>query len=187
MKKKIAVLAALAICIAVAASGTLAYFTASDTARNVITAGSVEIQLNEMSRLETGELVPFENQRGVMPGQQISKIVTVENTGDNAAFVRLVLSTDIFLNKDHQEKADSTLINLDLNTTDWTQKDGVFYYNNPLAPGEETEPLFTTVTFSKDMGNLYQNSTAMIEVVAQAAQVANNGNSAMTAAGWPEV
>ncbi len=187
MKKKIAVLAVLAICIAAAASGTLAYFTASDTARNVITAGSVKIQLNEMSRLETGELVPFENQSGVMPGQQISKIVTVENAGDHAVFVRLVLRTGISLDQDQQEQADSALINLDLNTADWTQKDGVFYYNRPLAPGEETEPLFTTVTFSKDMGNVYQNSTAMIGVVAQAAQVANNGNSALTAAGWPEV
>lgn len=187
MKKMIAVLATSAICIAIAATGTLSYFTASGTARNVITSGSVEIQLNETSRLENGELVPFEDQHGIMPGRQVSKIVTVANTGDNATYVRLQLNADISLCNDQHEEVDTSLINLDLNTTDWTQKDGMFYYNNPLAPGEETKPLFTTVTFSKDMGNMYQNSTAAINVVAQATQVAHNGDSALTAAGWPEV
>ena len=36
------------------------------------------------------------------------------------------------------------------------------------------------------MSNMYQNSKAVIDVTAQATQVANNGTSALDAAGWPE-
>ena len=45
-----------------------------------------------------------------------------------------------------------------------------------------TEPLFENVTFHKLMGNAYQNSRTIVDVSAEATQVANNGTSAMTAA-----
>ena len=54
-----------------------------------------------------------------------------------------------------------------------------------MSPGERTEPLFTKVTFSTEMGNLYQGSRAEIAVLAQATQVANNGETALEADGWP--
>lgn len=47
MKRKIFLLSVVAICIAIAAVGTLAYFNAEDTAHNVITSGSVKIRLDE--------------------------------------------------------------------------------------------------------------------------------------------
>ena len=43
-----------------------------------------------------------------------------------------------------------------------------------------------TVTFDKQMGNDYQNSTAQVYVFAQATQVANNGERAQDAQGWPQ-
>ena len=58
MKKKILVLAALAIAVAIAATGTLAYFTATGTARNVITSGGISIAIEE--KTQTGDaLVDF--------------------------------------------------------------------------------------------------------------------------------
>jgi hypothetical protein len=48
-----------------------------------------------------------------------------------------------------------------------------------------TEPLFTTVSFSIEMGNIYQNSRSTVEINAQATQVANNGTTVFEAAGWP--
>lgn len=74
---------------------------------------------------------------------------------------------------------------LTLNTTDWTEKDGYYYYSKPLKPGEVTAPIFTAVTFKPDMGNEYQNATATVDVSAQAVQTANNGATAMDAKGWP--
>ena len=55
-----------------------------------------------------------------------------------------------------------------------------------LEPGDVTEALFTSVGFDPDMGNLYQKSTASVEVTAYAVQVANNGETVMDAKGWPE-
>ena len=56
----------------------------------------------------------------------------------------------------------------------------------PLASGETTAPLFTVVRFAAEMDNLYQNSTATIDVTVEAVQQANNGATALEAAGWPE-
>ena len=41
MKKKLLMLSAVAICLAIFAAGSLAYFTSQDTAHNVITTGGV--------------------------------------------------------------------------------------------------------------------------------------------------
>ena len=69
MKKKVTVIALIVALLAVLSLGTAAYFTAEDTATNVITSGSVDIKLHEMAIKEPGaEPVPFENGQGVMPG-----------------------------------------------------------------------------------------------------------------------
>ena len=79
-KWKTLVLSLLICCLAVAASGTLAYYTATEQAHNVITSGGIDIALQEYA--DAGDaLVPFEDVDGVMPGMEVSKIVCVENTG----------------------------------------------------------------------------------------------------------
>lgn len=185
MKRKIVVIALIVALVAVLAVGTAAYFTAEDTATNVITSGSVSIKLHEMAKTDDGELKPFENGQGVMPGSVVSKIVTVENTGSGTAWVRISVEKSIELSEGREGETDLGLISFDLNTESWTEQDGYYYYNTALAAGEETAPLFTAVTFSTGMGNLYQGSTALVSVRAQATQTANNGDSALTAAGWP--
>lgn len=186
MKKRFAILSALMVCMGIAVSGTVSHVTVSAKARNVITAGSVSIRLNEMSRMENGELVPYEPPEKVMPGQQVSKIVTVSNTGQNPAYVRLLLWCG--RSDDAEAPADPLppWMGLDLNTADWTRRDGAFYYNTPLAPGEQTRPLFTTVTFSEDLGNDCQNSRVQLHITAQATQSENNGDRSWLAGGWPQ-
>ena len=63
--------------------------------------------------------------------------------------------------------------------------DGYFYYNTALAAGATTEPLFTGVSYSVDLGNDYMNAVVTIDVFAEVVQVANNGSSFDTAGGWP--
>ena len=46
MKKKLLVISVAVACLAIAAAGTAAYFTAEEKAHNVITTGGVEIQLS---------------------------------------------------------------------------------------------------------------------------------------------
>ena len=187
MKKKILLLATLAIFTSVIATGTLAYYSAKDQAHNVITSGNVDIKLVETREDENGDLHPFENVSGVMPGQTISKIVRVANTGIGDAFVRVKLEKEIELASGSD--ADLSLISLDINETDWTKHTDGYYYYNHVLPAENpdclTEPLFTKVEFHETMGNQYQNCKVIINVFAQATQVKNNGDSAIEANGWP--
>lgn len=107
MKKKITALCLCVALLAVAVVGaSLAYFTDNDQADNTFTAGSVKIKLIEQQSNEdhTG-LVPYEGEKVLMPivgsaqgekypnGQPmaknyIDKVVTIENTGNSAAWIR---------------------------------------------------------------------------------------------------
>ena len=186
-KQKLLTLSAVAIVAALSAYGSVAYFTAEDTARNVITAGKVKIELQEKMLTPDGEkTVPFEDQLGVMPGSEVSKIVEVKNTGGQDAWVRVSVNKAIELAEGVEDEVDLSLISFDLNTDYWTEKDGFYYYIAKLAPGQTTEPLFTAVTFAKTMSNQYQNSKAILTVNAYATQTVHNGSTALEAAGWPE-
>lgn len=181
MKKKLLILSLAAICLAITAIGTLAYFTSEGTAHNVITTGGVEITVQEWA--DEGKTKPFEDLTGIMPGMTVTKIAEIKNTGASDAWVRVKVEKNI--NLQGEGTSDTSLVELTLNTADWTEKDGYYYYTKVLKPGEVTAPIFTAVTFKPDMGNEYQNATATVDVVAQAVQTANNGTSALTASGWP--
>lgn len=89
MKKKLFTGAMAAICLSVSAYGTIAFFTAENTAANVITAGNIKIDLQEKADSGDGNLTDFKDVTGVMPGTEVSKIVQVENTGDKDAYIRI--------------------------------------------------------------------------------------------------
>ncbi|MGN0770224.1 MAG: SipW-dependent-type signal peptide-containing protein [Christensenellales bacterium] len=185
MKRKLLILSVLAICIATLAAGTLAYFTAEGKAHNVITTGGVEIALQEWA--DEGKTTPFENLTGVMPNTAVTKIAEVKNTGAAPAWVRVKVEKAIKLAKDIEGfTPDMALVELNLNTDKWTQgTDGYLYYKEALQPNEVTAPIFTAVTFKPEMGNEYQSATATVDVMAQAVQTANNGDTVTDAKGWP--
>ena len=188
MKKKIAIGAVLVLCLSMLIYSTIAYFNTADTARNVITAGDIKIELQETA-IRDGEEILFEQSQerfDVMPGQDVSKIVRVKNTGSNPAYIRVEVQKAIALAADAQGDVDLELVSLDFDSEKWTlRNDCYYYYNEPLAPGETTAALFRNVKFDTGMGNMYQGSTATIKVSAQATQVKNNGDNALDAKGWP--
>jgi len=81
MTKRKIMLLAMAVCMVaiLAVGGTLAYFTAEDSADNVFTMGYVDIELEET----------FEQFSDLVPGLDINKDVYVKNTGSNPAYVRV--------------------------------------------------------------------------------------------------
>jgi len=175
-KKKIYAMMALVIVISILGTGTLAYFTTKALVHNVITSGGVKIELVE-TMLENGEEKPFpeETVSGVMPGQEVSKIVRVTNK-DAKAWVRIRVTEKI---KGGADSENVLSINYNLGTapTQWTQKGEWFYYNSPLENGETTDPLFKGVKLAgKEMDNDYQNATIEISVEAEGIQFANNEN-----------
>lgn len=183
-KKKLAVLALLVVCLAIIATGTLAYYTAQETAYNVITTGTLSMDLHDETT--GGKPFPEEGIKGVMPGRVVDKVVYVENDGDVAFWTRIRLEKKITASDGNTERLNFNKITLDLNTADWTEHDGYYYYNKPLKPGEETAKLFNKVTFSKSLGNAYMDARVEINVIAQAVQSKNNGSSALDAIGWGE-
>lgn len=178
----------LAICVLIivlagGAAGTYAFFTTSEIAHNVISSGSVSVEIIEQSQTANG-LVDFEDVANALPGKSFSKIVTAQNTGSAEAWVRAKVTTDVTLAVGENGEADVSIVTLDFNTADWTEKDGYYYYNIPLSPGAVTKPLFTTVTLAKGMGDIYQNSSVSVAVDIDAVQKDNNGESAIEAKGW---
>lgn len=187
MKKKLLAVAMVLCCLAIVTGGSLAYFTAEKKAHNVITTGSIDIELQELTDQVDGEgnPVPFENLEGVMPGSSASKIVQVKNTGSQPAWIRVSVEKAVQLAESAEGEGDPSLITMDFNAEKWTEKDGYYYYSNVLAPGDTTQPLFTAVTFASSMDNLYQGSEISVDVCAYATQSANNGETVFEAQGWP--
>lgn len=188
MKEKLSVVAIVAIFLAIMSAGSWAYFTASEQVHNVITTGGVDITLHEWANEDRTE--PFEDLTGVMPGRQVTKIPEVENSGENPVFVRVKLTKAITWAEGVEltDEVNPDLITIDLNETDWVEKDGYYYYKKVLPAGETTEPLFTTVSFDAAMGNVFQNAQVSIDITAQAVQSANNGENGtdpLKALGWP--
>lgn len=190
MKKKILYIAAIFICLSIITSGTLAYFTSQDTARNVITSGGMGLQVIEQQQLVNGTLQPYPDEPiQVMPATTVSKIVSARNT-QQPAWIRMNYSLTVYdaAGKAMEIPAEelSKVIRIDGCGENWTEKDGWWYYNSAIKSGETTQPLFEEVKFSgPEMDNKYQNCTVVIDVTAQAVQQANNGTTVWEAQGWP--
>ena len=111
MSKRKILLAALSICMVaiLAVGGTLAYLTDYDQAKNVFTIGKIDIELtepdskvkdkNETTLTDKTEIVKNAegeevgvNYKNLMSGNKIVKKPTITNTGDNTAYVRVVLT-----------------------------------------------------------------------------------------------
>lgn len=190
MKKKILYIAALVICLSLVTGGTLAYYTGSDTARNVITTGAVDVTVVNQQRVGD-ELVPYPEQPiSIMPGRTVSKIVSVHNE-EQPAWVRLCYTVTVYdasgnvLEVTPEELADVVIIQP--NGEGWTFRDGWWYCNAALETGETSEIFCENVKFSAEkMGNKFQKCSIVIDITAQGVQKANNGTSALDAMGWPE-
>ena len=104
MNKRKLMLVAVALCMVaiLGFGGTLAYLTDTETATNVFTTGNVDIKLIE----------DFEPNSKLMPGTKeqnnVKKVVTVENTGSEEAYVRVHIAIPAILNSgddDHPAQA----------------------------------------------------------------------------------
>ncbi len=96
MKKKVLTVALVAALIAIMVSGTLAYFTADDEVTNTFTIGSVRIEIYENDKatdkttLPFGSLTPIVNTADPSKDESyIQKEVNAQNTGLNAAYIRV--------------------------------------------------------------------------------------------------
>ena len=119
MKKKILVLSLVAALVAIAAvGGTLAWFMDDDSATNVFTVGSIEIEQIEVFDETTAQLLPIvPNDTATRSDDAnfIEKDVSVKNVGRNAAFVQTFVAVPAALDNN-----DIIVIN-EVNTDKWTK------------------------------------------------------------------
>ena len=190
MKKKIAAAALIVSMLSISAMGTLAYFTDTGIAHNVITSGKVDITLNDAMGYDENNQ-PIRELKGVMPGVTYDKVVSVTNEADSQnAWVRIKLEKVIEPAPDVEAKNDPSLAIINLPKEEgskWVKDGDYWYYTDILKPSETTENLFETVTIDKNMGNEYQNSTVKILVTAEAVQADNNGDTYTEIKSWTEV
>ena len=128
MNKKVKiVLASLLLVMTVFAGLTLAdLLEQANSLTNTFTIGSIDTEIDE--------------DPPAVVDNKISKKPKIKNTGKNDALVRARVTVS------PQSIIDEFSIELEMNTTNWTQgNDGYWYYNDLLKPSELTEPLFNSV------------------------------------------
>lgn len=155
-KKKVFTLMLVIMLLSIAiVGGSLAWFTAEDSATNTFTVGSIEIKQHEQQHNETGGLENFTQHQTLMPivntgnpaadPNYVEKIVTIENTGKNPAYVRTFIAVDERI---------APYLYLDLNVAEGWQRDTdrsvnidgqphkvlVFTYTNALETRGDTTP-----------------------------------------------
>ena len=190
MKKKMLSLALMTIFISLMALGSAAYFTVEGRATNIITTGTVDMELEEM-QLVGEEEVPYPEDKtitGILPSQKVSKIPYIVGVeGTQPFYTRVKVDVTVLVDGEADE-AGLEYIDLDYDKTNWEQgADGWWYYKGEVKEKDRVA-LFTEVAFAPEMPNDYQNCTVKVAVSAQATQVKNNpvpeaGYTAIV--GWP--
>lgn len=183
-KKRILVLSVIVVCMAILATGTAAYFVTEQTVYNVITTGGLYMDLVEETA--DGEPWPAEGITNVVPCMEVGKVVYVRNRGTVPFFTRVMVEKQLTPAEGVTAELNPEYITFEVNEDYWLEQDGLYYYYRELNPGEETEPLFTSVVLAPEMGNEYMDASAELYVLGQAVQSKNNGYDPLFALGWTE-
>ena len=187
MKRKLVLTSAVVLILALLAAGTFAYFTKDARATNVITTGTIRIQLNDEIKEPGAEKTPTGwTLSGVMPGQAVEKAVSVTNTGTSPAWLRVKLEIAVTVGTAKMpltfgdEQVLTFTPNMGEDGEGWFYHDGCYYYSKPVAENDETEQLFQsgTLMLNPQLPNDYQGCAVTINVLAQAVQVKNNDTDA---------
>ena len=179
-RAKLLLIALAAIFMTVLTQPTLAYYTTVGKATNVVTSGDIQLQIHE--KTADGSEFPAEGVY-IIPGDIVSKQVSVENICEQPFYLRV----KVVSGTNDETLSPEDCLKLDIDTNNWTEQDGFYYFNRILEPHETTNPLFTQVEIvgSKvDQNNI--GSTLSLTVKAYAVQSKNNpAEHPWDASGWP--
>ena len=182
IKLKIATAALIAIVLTFFVQSTVAYYTTVGVATNVVTSGNIRLKIHETT--DAGTEFPEEGVY-VMPGDVVSKRVTVENDCEHPFYLRVKILYGI----DSQELPSEECFKLNVNTKDWQLHDGWYYYVGALEPGQTTPYVFSQVEIvGSQVDTSYLGKVLTLTVDAQAVQSENNpitDGKVYTASGWP--
>lgn len=197
MKKNqlITTIAAIALVAVIGVGATLAYFTDSDEAKNVLTLGAVDIELDEPNYKGDEEYV------GIVPGDVIVKdpIITLASSSEDA-YVRMKLSIDIdkliydvsgndIVNKvdldaedeakaikdlmDGADNREGLTAQIEANGWYYNEEDGYYYFSKKLTQANREVLFFTRINIPFSWGNKMADTEIKVDVFAEAIQADN--------------
>jgi predicted ribosomally synthesized peptide with SipW-like signal peptide len=171
MKKSVLIgLLVLSLAALLAVGGTMAWFTAeADPVTNQFTAGTVEIEINEV----------YTEELNWNPGSTTNKEISVKTLGSKCVYVRVSLTPvwghlvgEVFT-PDPSLPINNVVLNW--KQDGWVYDDGWYYYKRILCPeDEETSLLLQSVTLEDGTGNEYQGKFLQIVVNAEAVQASHD-------------
>lgn len=181
-KARLLLIALAAILATVLTQPTLAYYTTTGKATNVVTSGDIQLKIHE--RTADGSEFPDEGVY-IIPGDIVSKQVSVENVCGHPFYLRVKLVSG----SNNQGLSAEDCLKMNIDTSNWTYRDGFYYFNRILQPGETTPALFTQVEIvGSKVDQSHIGSMLSLTVNAYAVQSENNpAEHPWDAAGWPAV
>ena len=133
---------------------------------NSVTLGDVSISLSEYEPDEDGKEVPYQNDKQVLPGQTVDKIVRITNNA-NASWIRVKAEYT------SEEGLDSLSDNeLTLADGDWEKIGDYYYYKKPVAKDESVDFL-KRVKIPASWDSTYAEKGFSMILTADAVQEAN--------------
>lgn len=182
IKLKIVTISLIAMMMTFFVQGTLAFYSTVGKATNVVTSGEIQFVIHETT--DQGTAFPEEGVY-IVPGDIVSKEVTVENTCTHPFYLRV----KVIYGVDSQELSAEDCFKLNIDPTYWEYHDGWYYYRGILTPGEKTPYVFSHVEIVGDkVDNSYIGKTLSLTVSAHAVQSEHNpitDGKTYTASGWP--
>lgn len=168
MKKKLVLsLAAAAMVGTLAVGGTLAWFTDTETAVNVVTTGNVDIAWVENGNKITDKNkgVEFGKDTPIVPNAKLEKEAYVDNEGKNDALIRV--KADIA-----REIVEYVTVGYNGESEKWLDgEDGWFYYADVVKAGSKTDDFIKSLTIPAEVGNAVADiENAKVELQAEAIQ-----------------
>lgn len=150
--------------------------------KNDINTGAVNIELQEYTIIEGKEaLYEDSGEQSVVPGQVISLIPRITNSGDSC-YVRAKV-------KYEDEKNITKILaesNIDNSSNNWVKKGDYWYYKDILKPGEHVD-LFNKLTIPKDMSNDQQGKILQLNIIAEAIQSENFNPDFNSESPWKDI
>ncbi len=179
-KRRLLLVALAAVFAMVFTQPTLAYYTTVGKTTNVVTSGGISLRIHE--KTANGEAFP-ETGVYIIPGDIVSKQVTVENICDHPFYLRV----ELVKGASHASLSPEECLKLDIDTRNWTYWEGFYYYNHILYPGSTTQALFSQVEIvGSKVDQTHIGQTLQLTVNAYAVQSENNpAEQPWQAAGWP--
>jgi len=152
MKNKLIVFSAMLLASIMVAGGTFAWFTSSPepSLTNVeMETAKVEVLGNELNN------------------------ISVRNIGTCETYIRVLLVPQW---SDHSLSVSN--VDIDINTSDWTEEAGYYYYRNALGANEKTTNIVSHISID-GLTPEYEGENLTLKIVAEGVQSANEA--------WKEV